>query len=119
MKSIDEMLDQIADNNDKIGFLAKMLMKPETDEDKRQRAIVGSVWQIRENHDPGDGSRKGWVGAFVMCTDRKSWGIQGFVHHVVSHDTSSRAYIRLDWKDIDYIGVAELIPADEVEPDEE
>lgn len=68
----------------------------------------GDVFQITESH-----GRKGWIGAFVMATEIKSWGIQGFVVHVVTHDEQSHYYIRLRWGEIEYIGRADLIPADE------
>lgn len=71
---------------------------------------VGDVFQINEKH-----KREGWLGAFVLATEIKSWGIQGFVAHVVAHDKQERAYIRLKWEEIDYIGKARLVPADCVE----
>ncbi len=69
---------------------------------------VGDVFQINEKH-----GRMGWVGAFVMATEIKSWGIQGFVSHVETHDQQNRAYIRLKWEELDYIGHAPLVPGDE------
>lgn len=71
---------------------------------------VGDLYQITEPH-----GRKGWVGAIVMATEIKPWGIQGFVHVVESHDQSGRAYIRLKWEEIEHVGFAHLIPADETE----
>ena len=69
---------------------------------------VGDVFQINEKH-----GRNGWIGAFVMATEIKSWGIQGFVSHIETHEQQSRAYIRLKWDELDYIGRAPLIPGDE------
>ena len=69
---------------------------------------VGDVFQINEKH-----GRNGWIGAFVMATEIKSWGIQGFVSHIETHDQQNRAYIRLKWEELDYIGHAQLIPGDE------
>jgi hypothetical protein len=71
---------------------------------------VGSVVQINEHHDPGDGSRMGWVGAFVLVTELKGWGVMGFVHHVDTHDKSANAYIRLKWEHIEFVGQATLVP---------
>ena len=68
----------------------------------------GDVFQINEKH-----GRAGWIGAFVMATKVKGWGLQGFVSHVESHDKQARAYIRLKWDEVDYIGHAPLIPEDE------
>lgn len=74
------------------------------------KAQIGDVFQITEKH-----GRAGWIGAFVMATEIKHWGIQGFVSHVVEHEKQNRAYIRLKWEEIDYIGHAALVPGDESE----
>lgn len=74
------------------------------------KAQVGDVFQINESH-----GRKGWIGAFVMATEIKHFGIQGFVSHVVEHEKQNRAYIRLKWEEIDYIGHAVLVPDSETE----
>jgi len=63
------------------------------------------VYQINETH-----GRNGWIGAFVMAEEVKSWGIQGFVTVLKDHDTQARAYIRLKFDEIDYIGKAALVP---------
>ena len=68
-------------------------------------AVPGDVFQINENH-----GRKGWIGAFVMATEIKLWGIQGFVPHIETHDEQRQAFIRLKWEEIDYIGHAKLVP---------
>lgn len=68
----------------------------------------GDVFQINETH-----GRLGWVGALVLATEIKSWGIQGFVSHVETHDQQNRAYIRLKWIEIDYVGHAPLVLKDE------
>lgn len=72
---------------------------------------IGDVFQINENH-----GRNGWIGAFLMASEVKTWGVQGFVSHVETHDVQHRAYIRLPWDQLDYIGHAALIPQDEMEP---
>jgi hypothetical protein len=69
---------------------------------------AGDVFQINESYD-----RKGWIGAFVMATEVKSWGIQGFVHVIESHDQAQRAYTRLEWSDIEFVGAAPLVLEDE------
>jgi len=68
----------------------------------------GAVFQINETHGP---DRGGWVGAFVLSTEIKSWGIQGFVQHIETHQKHSCAFIRLKWSELDYIGQAVLVPA--------
>jgi len=67
----------------------------------------GWVFQINETH-----GRLGWVGAFVLATEIRSWGIQGFVCHVDTHEEQSRAYIRLKWSEIEPVGVASLVPGE-------
>lgn len=69
---------------------------------------VGSVYQINENH-----GRQGWIGAFVLVTEVKSWGIQGFVCQIETHDVQRQAFIRLKWDEIDLIGRAPLVPKSE------
>lgn len=64
----------------------------------------GDVYQINEKHD-----RAGWIGAFVLATEIKAWGIQGFVHAIKTHDEQASIWIRLEWDHIDYVGRAALI----------
>lgn len=71
-------------------------------------AQVGDVFQINEKH-----GRQGWIGAFLLVTEPKSWGVMGFVANIDNHDEQSRAFIRLKWDEIDYIGKAALVPDDE------
>lgn len=66
---------------------------------------VGDVFQINEKH-----GRIGWIGAFVLATEIKSWGIQGFVPNIETHDKQTSIYIRLKWEEIDFIGSAKLVP---------
>ena len=66
---------------------------------------AGDVFQITEKH-----GRKGWIGAFVLATEIKSWGVQGFVAHIVTHEEQQSVYIRLPWSDIEFIGHSVLIP---------
>lgn len=63
------------------------------------------VYQINEKH-----GRAGWIGCFVVAEEVKSWGIQGFVSILKDHHTQERAYIRLKFDEIDYIGKAALEP---------
>lgn len=69
---------------------------------------VGDVFQITEMY-----GHSGWIGAFVLATEIKTWGIQGFVSHIVTHDQQTRAYIRLKWDEIELVGHAVLVPEDE------
>lgn len=64
----------------------------------------GDVFQINEKH-----GRKGWIGAFILCTEVRAWGIVGFVSHVHAHEEQRRAYIRLKWEEIDFVGTAPLV----------
>lgn len=64
----------------------------------------GDVFQIIEKH-----GRKGWIGTFVLATEIKDWGIQGFVSNIVTHDEQAHAYIRLKWDEIEFVGRAPLM----------
>ena len=66
----------------------------------------GDVFQI-VNMPEG---RRGWIGAFVLVTEPKSFGFQGFVHCLREHDSYSAAYIRLRWDQVERVGRAVLIP---------
>ena|ERR1700760_2643000 len=65
----------------------------------------GDVYQINEKH-----GRAGWVGAFVLAIDIRSWGVLGFVHLIKTHEQNESAFIRLEWNHIDYVGKAALVP---------
>lgn len=75
--------------------------------EKPETVNRGDVFQITSATE----GREGWLGALVMTTEVKPWGIQGFVHVIETHDTSACAYIRLKWEDIEYVGPAPLVPA--------
>lgn len=83
--------------------------------DSVDQKLVAPASVVQINHENG---RNGWIGAFVTVTEVRKWGVIGFVHIMDTHDLSGRAYIRLKWEEIDYIGMAKLIPKDEL-PDEE
>lgn len=54
---------------------------------------------------------------FVMVTEVKTWGIQGFVPVPGERgELPGRAYCRLKWEEIELVGAAEWIPQDELEP---
>ena len=60
----------------------------------------GDVVQVDPDH-PG-----GWGGCFVLVTEPKSWGIQGFVQI----PCGGQAYIRLPSASFHFIGRAEWAP---------
>lgn len=68
----------------------------------------GDVFQIINVSE----GREGWLGAFVLATEVKPWGIQGFVHVIETHETSGQAFIRLKWEDVDIVGHAAIVPAE-------
>lgn len=68
----------------------------------------GDIFQIIEKH-----GRAGWIGALIIATEIKSWGIQGFAPHILTHDQQRRLYIHLKWEDIEWVGRAVLVPSDE------
>ena len=78
------------------------------DEAIKKMAKPGDVFQIvKANED-----RSGWLGALVMATKIASWGIQCFVHVIDTHESSGRAYVRLKWDEIAWIGPAPMVPED-------
>lgn len=85
-------------------------MQTAEQENNQIKFSVGDVFQINEAH-----GRNGWIGAFVMATEIKSFGIQGFVSHIDTHEEQSRAYIRLRWDEIDFVGHAPLVLAPDPE----
>ncbi len=76
---------------------------------EQQEYERGDVFQVTQSH-----GRGGWVGALVLATEIKPWGIQGFVHQIATHEEHTRAFIRLRWDEIEYVGKAALVPADAI-----
>lgn len=68
----------------------------------------GDVVQINPEHDTRFG------GCFLLITEVKSWGVQGFVQ-IPTSDGFNRAYYRVPFDQIEHIGTANWIPTDEVE----
>lgn len=81
-------------------------MNPETPQDPSQYE-PGDVFQINENYDPNGA---GWIGAFIVATEIKTWGIQGYVHLIINQKKGGHAHNRLKWDQIDFIGKARLLP---------
>lgn len=74
-----------------------------------ERINVGSVVQLNEH-----ASSPCYVGCFLLVTEAKSWGVQGFVAHVTDRDTpASRIYLRQKWDAIEWVGTAPLQPESE------
>ena len=70
----------------------------------------GDVFQINEKH-----GRQGFIGAFLMATEIKSFGVQGFVHDVTTFDSHSKIFLRVPFEEVDFVGKARLVPGP-VEP---
>lgn len=67
--------------------------------------LPGDIVQITDE-------RPGLLGAFLLITEVKSWGAQGFVHHVASFDESRQIYLRLEHDKFERVGRAVLVPAE-------
>jgi hypothetical protein len=78
------------------------------DEADKLNIEKNDVFQITDIH-----GRDGWIGCFVQASEIKSWGIQGYVCIIETHDKQSKAYIRLNWNEIEYIGKAVMVPKDD------
>ncbi len=66
---------------------------------KQRLVSENSVVQVNE-HGP-----KEFVGCFVLVTKVKEWGIQGFP---TIPGSVGRAYVNLEWAQLEYIGQAIL-----------
>jgi hypothetical protein len=67
---------------------------------------VGSVVQINpETH-------KGFFpGCFMLVTEVKSWGAQGFIAMPRSREEPpGEAYYRAKWEEMEYVGEAKFVP---------
>jgi hypothetical protein len=59
-------------------------------------------------------------GCFLLVTEPKPWGAQGFVAMPQNRgELPGRAYFRCKWADMEYVGPAAWIPADDAEADDE
>lgn len=75
----------------------------------QKRALkVGDVVQISPELDGF------FRGCFMLVTEVKSWGAQGFISMPKTRqELPGRAYFRCKWEDMEFIGHAQWIPADE------
>lgn len=72
---------------------------------------VGDVVQL----DPEKQAEGFFAGCFMMVTEPKSWGAQGFICMPGERGTlPGRAYFRAKHEDMHYVGRAEFVPGDEV-----
>lgn len=63
----------------------------------------GDVVQITDE-------RPGLVGAFLLVDEVRSWGVQGFVHHVESFEETRQIWLRLESGKFKRVGRADLAP---------
>lgn len=61
---------------------------------------VNSVVQINERY-----NNEVWIGCLLQVTDVHDWGVMGYVKIPMQ----GLAYLRVQWKDVDYIGQAVMI----------
>ena len=61
----------------------------------------GDVVQITDE-------RRGLVGAFLLVDEVRSWGVQGFVHHVESFEEARQIWLRLEFGKFERVGRAAL-----------
>lgn len=73
---------------------------------------IGDVVQIRGDHEL-------FAGCFMLVTEPKPWGAQGFVSMPTARgELPGRAYFRPKFEDMELIGRAVWVPADELEEGE-
>lgn len=69
----------------------------------------GAVVQVDIDHDPAC-----FAACFVLVTEVRSWGVQGFVFMPASKESlPGRAYLRLKWEDVEPVGPACWVPLDD------
>jgi hypothetical protein len=76
----------------------------------RRELRVGDVVQIS----PETPSK--FRGCFMLVTEPKSWGAQGFIAIPYGEDMPGNAYFRCKWEDMEYIGPAVWVPEDDTNP---
>jgi hypothetical protein len=83
-----------------------------TEAQKKQLIKVGQVVQIN----PECKVNPMFGGCMMIVTELKGWGVMGFVQ-ALGEDmkVGGRAYIRLKWEEIEWVGTAPWVPADEIE----
>lgn len=65
---------------------------------------AGDLFQINPNFV----GNRAFAGCFLVATEIKTWGIQGYVQALGESraERGGQAFIRIDWEDIEYIGRA-------------
>lgn len=54
-----------------------------------------------------------FTGAFMLVTEPKSWGAIGYVSIPGERGTvPQRAYTRVEWNNMEYVGTATFVPTD-------
>lgn len=80
---------------------------------EKRELTKGDVVQIA----PGNKSNENFGGCFMVVTEPKDWGAQGYVWP--SPPDSVRfngvAYFRANWEDMEYVGHAPFIVEEEIE----
>ncbi len=75
---------------------------------KPRELVAGDVVQIS----PTTLKDGFFAGCFMMVTEPKSWGAQGFIAIPGNRGTNPKeAYYRVKWDDMEYVGRAEFIPS--------
>lgn len=70
------------------------------------RALPGDVFQVVDMPP----AQSGWVGAFVTVDEVRAWGVVAYYHSVRNPAESGRAFLRLDWGQIEPVGRAVIVP---------
>lgn len=79
--------------------------------DKTESLNFGDVVQL----DPDAVANQAFAGAFMLVTEPKAWGAQGFVQVLGENreGPGPRAYYRAGWDEMHLIGRAVFVPGDE------
>ena len=69
---------------------------------------VGDIVQVNPEYE-----NKAFAGCFLMVEEIKNWGIMGFVNVPQKREElPARAYIRIPFDQVEYIGKASWVPTD-------
>lgn len=72
------------------------------------------VMNLKENDvvqlDPNATANPMFAGCFMVITEPKSWGAQGYVQALGNNgEPGGQAYYRAKWEEMHYIGTAEFV----------
>lgn len=89
------------------GFFTRELVRRKAEEMKQTELKVGDIVQLN----PETVGNKAFAACFMVVTEPKSWGAQGYVQALgESRDNpGGQAYYRAQWEEMELVGKAEWV----------